>query len=112
MKKSEEPCGVKFIIFYPVDQDFSYSVILCRGMHNHPPPPPFSTTEHLDSTVQQLIGGTTEFDDRVSAKQRFAALALMRSRSLAVHPSLVGRSRVGLHTVPRPPPPWNASRPH
>ncbi|ORZ29469.1 hypothetical protein BCR44DRAFT_58359 [Catenaria anguillulae PL171] len=89
MKKMPTQCECKFLVFYPVDPDFPYSLILCRHVHNHPPPPPSGKTAHLDTTIQQLIGGLTDFDERVSAKQRFAALALMRSRDLALHPSLV-----------------------
>src|SRR6266540_7565930 len=67
-KIKEKSCGVEFTLFTPYDlQQCPCIVILYKGIHNHPPPPPEKTPNGIKNDLQTLIKNAIEQDNSVIA---------------------------------------------
>jgi hypothetical protein len=67
-KIKEKPCEVRFTLLTPYNlQQCPCIVIICRGMHNHPPPPPERIPNAIKDDLQNIIKNAIEEDNSVTA---------------------------------------------
>jgi len=56
-------CSVKFYSYVPTNlQDHPYIVIISKGVHSHPPPPPTKTPVDIVSELQKIINNENVID--------------------------------------------------
>ena len=57
-----------FTLLIPYDlQQCPCIVVLCKGVHNHPPPPPEQTPNGVKDDLQALIKNAIDCDNSVTA---------------------------------------------
>ncbi|KAF0559044.1 hypothetical protein F8M41_007016 [Gigaspora margarita] len=47
-------CNVKFFRIVPIERKVPYVILVCKGKHSHPPPPPNSINPHMINMAQDL----------------------------------------------------------
>ncbi|ORZ30147.1 hypothetical protein BCR44DRAFT_80031 [Catenaria anguillulae PL171] len=82
-------CDVKYLLFYTVDSSFPYSVLLCRGVHNHPLPPPSSKTDPLTPRFSNCLVARPSLRTRYQPSNALRHWPSCAHATIALHPSLV-----------------------
>ncbi|PKY31772.1 hypothetical protein RhiirB3_393557, partial [Rhizophagus irregularis] len=64
----ERTCRVQFTLLTPYDlNQCPCIVIICKGIHNHPPPPPERIPDGIKDDLQDIIKNAIEDDNSVTA---------------------------------------------
>jgi hypothetical protein len=64
----EKKCDVQFTLLTPYElKQCPCIVIICKGLHNHPPPPPEKIPNGIKNGFQLLIKNAIEEDNSVTA---------------------------------------------
>ena len=65
----EKPCQVRFIKFIPYDLvKCPFVVLVCIGIHNHPPPSPERIPSGIKNNLESLITQAIQQDDDVTSR--------------------------------------------
>ena len=65
----DKPCQVRFIKFIPYDiVKCPFVVVVCIGIHNHPPPSPERIPSGIKTNLESLIKQAIQQDDDVTSR--------------------------------------------
>ncbi|RIB25179.1 hypothetical protein C2G38_532047 [Gigaspora rosea] len=58
-------CNVKFFRIVPIERKVPYVILVCKGKHSHPPPPPNSIHPHMINMAHDLTSTILPPDDYI-----------------------------------------------